>query len=187
MDAEDEAPNGPLVMRWRSPGSSADPGSGTDDDGSPHSLSLSVSEVQTAVLAKLKLGDLTLREVEREPMNLPAKPVIPPQPVPKHTNAVLPPKPVTKRALKRGANVKMEEAKCEQVKIEPVDTVSARERLGAPVETEVQAQSSTMEGSVCAFSREVTEGGEDDDYGVDDGDSAGGICADWHGQNTKVC
>ena len=56
-------PTGVLEMRWRSPGSSPERDEDEEVD-SPHSLSLSVSEVQTAVFHGLMLGDLLRNSVE---------------------------------------------------------------------------------------------------------------------------
>ena len=59
-DEDESIPKGPLVMRWRSPGNSDESESGTEEvDLSPHSISLSVSEVQTSVFEEMKMGNLT--------------------------------------------------------------------------------------------------------------------------------
>ena len=80
-EIDESTPSGPLVMRWRSPGSSAEPGSCTEgEDGSPQSISLSVSEVQTAVLLEMRLENPTQPEREPKTRSLPPHPVIPRQP-----------------------------------------------------------------------------------------------------------
>ena len=60
-EAEPLKPQGVLEMRRRSPGRSPEREEGEEDD-SPHSISLSVSEVQTAVSHGVMLGDLVRGE-----------------------------------------------------------------------------------------------------------------------------
>ena len=103
-------------MRWRSPRSSAEPVSFTDEeDGSPQSILLSVSEVQTAAFAEMRLGNLTHHEVEPDHRNLPVNPSIRPKPVggslARPTRSAIPPKPVLKMIVKREVKVKKEDVK----------------------------------------------------------------------------
>ena len=127
-------------MRWRSPGSSDEPGSCTEEeDGSPQSISLSVSEVQTAVLVEMRLENPTQPEMGQKTRSLsvqpvihrqpgsegepqarsqPAQPVTPIRPMEKSLarpgRSSIPPKPVLKMIAKREA--KQEEVKSERLK-----------------------------------------------------------------------
>ena len=153
---EDSTPSGPLLMRWRSPGNSAGPGSCTEEeDGSPQSISLSVSEVQTSVFVEMRLGNLTQPETESTARNLPVHPVIPRRCAIEHGKQAsslpvhpvttirqvgkglsksgrssITPKPAIKIIAKR--EPKKEEVKSERAKEEVVDSVFTRVRTDTP-------------------------------------------------------
>ena len=108
-------PTGVLEMRPRSPGRSPERAEDDEDD-SPHSISLSVSEVRTAVFHGMMLEDLLRGDGNSVHGNLPGVPAIPKDEIKTES--------VKKEAKREG--MKKEEVKDE------VCSVVTRERLATP-------------------------------------------------------
>ena len=129
----------PSEMTWRPPGRSAEPQSDEDDsDKSPHSISLSVSDVGTSVFREMQLCNLARGDTLPPTGNLPVGP----------SN---PPKGEIKVPAKRGNGLKREEARAE-CDTEAVCTVVTRDRGDTPSGSGVDLFAST-EGARPTFVR----------------------------------
>ena len=109
-------PQGVLEMRWRSPGISPRRDAEEDDDGPPRSISLSVSDVQTAVFHGVMLADLVRGDIDTIGGHLSGAPVTPKEELKKEP---------TKQ------EAKAELAKEESVKDEVCSVVTREREIGA--------------------------------------------------------